>query len=403
MKKQGELYLKIISIVLAAVVLAYVLFSVLFKSGSSYALTAAVRCEVGDGMTVSGFVVRSEKILTADQSIVVCELAEGEHVGGGQAVATVYQSAEARAQRMELLRLQTQLDQLNYASEGLGNRDDSSLDLQIRELLVQSSQYVQSQQLSSALTAAESLQSMVLRRSISEDDGARVNTRITELSARIAELSAAAGQTQSVTVSSSGYFSAAADGLEAILTPEAVLEMNVAQLRKLQSETTAAPASAFGRLILGQKWYFAAEVPADRLEGHYEGDRLTVNFSGESLQNLTMTIERIGENEDGSCVLVLSCERLMQKISALRRQTADIVFETYTGLSVEPQALYYVDGAAGVYVLEGARARFKPVNILYEYADGYVVELDKSDTDNLWPEDEIILTSDDIYNGKVLE
>ena len=49
------------------------------------------------------------------------------------------------------------------------------------------------------------------------------------------------------------------------------------------------------------------------------------------------------------------------------------------------------------------RARFKPVNILYEYADGYVVELDKSDTDNLWPEDEIILTSDDIYNGKVLE
>lgn len=116
-----------------------------------------------------------------------------------------------------------------------------------------------------------------------------------------------------------------------------------------------------------------------------------------------MTIERIGENEDGSCVLVLSCERLMQKISALRRQTADIIFETYTGLSVEPQALYYVDGAAGVYVLEGVRARFKPVNILYEYADGYVVELDKSDTDNLWPEDEIILTSDDIYNGKVLE
>ena len=66
MKKQGELYLKIISIVLAAVVLAYVLFSVLFKSGSSYALTAAVRCDVGDGMRVSCFVVRSERILTAE-------------------------------------------------------------------------------------------------------------------------------------------------------------------------------------------------------------------------------------------------------------------------------------------------------------------------------------------------
>lgn len=403
MKKQGELYLKIISIVLASVVLAYILFSVLFKSGSSYALTAAVRCEVGDGMTVSGFVVRSEKLLTAEQSIVVCELAEGERVGGGQAVATVYPSAEARAKRMELQRLQTQLDQLSYASEGLGNRDDSSLDLQVRELLVQTSQYVQSGQLSSALASSEKLQPMVLRRSLSEDDGASVNTRITELSSRIAELSAAAGQTQTVTVASSGYFSAAADGLESSLTPETVMELSTAQLRRLEHESAAAPANAFGRLILGQKWYFVTEVPAARLEGHYEGDRLTVNFSGEALQNLAMRIERIGENEDGSCVLVLSCERLMQHISALRRQTADIVFETYSGLSVEPQALYYVDGAAGVYVLEGARARFKPVNILYEYADGYVVELDTTDTDNLWPQDEIILTSDDIYNGKVFE
>ena len=88
MKKQGDLYLKIISIVLAAVVLAYVLFSVLFSSGSSYALTAAVRCEVGDGQTVSGFVVRSEKLLTAEESIVICELSEGERVGAGQSVAT---------------------------------------------------------------------------------------------------------------------------------------------------------------------------------------------------------------------------------------------------------------------------------------------------------------------------
>ena len=89
--------------------------------------------------------------------------------------------------------------------------------------------------------------------------------------------------------------------------------------------------------------------------------------------------------------------------SALRRQTADIVFQTYSGLSVPAQALYYLDGSAGVYVLEGVRARWKPVKILCEYTDGYVVELDKSSTENLWPEDEIILTSDDIYDGKVFE
>ena len=116
-----------------------------------------------------------------------------------------------------------------------------------------------------------------------------------------------------------------------------------------------------------------------------------------------MTIERIGDDENGSRVLLLSCERLMQEVVSLRRMTADIVFKTYSGLSIEPQALYYVDGSAGVYVREGVRARFKKVNSLYEYDGGDVVELDTSSTSNLWPEDEIILTSDDIYAGKVFE
>ena len=75
MKKQGDLYLKIVSIVLAGIVVAYLVLSVLFGSGgSSYTLETAVRCEAGDGQTVSGFVVREEEIITASQPVVVCAL-----------------------------------------------------------------------------------------------------------------------------------------------------------------------------------------------------------------------------------------------------------------------------------------------------------------------------------------
>ena len=385
MKKQGELYLKIISIVLAAVVLAYVLFSVIFKAGSGYALTAAVRCEVGDGMTVSGFVVRDEKVLTADGSVVVCELSDGARIAAGQTVATVYRTAEERTRRQELTRLNARLAQLEYTADNLGTRDDAALDLQIKELLVQSAQQAQAGELSAARQTAERAQPMVLRRSVTDDDGTRINLRISELKSRIEELSAATSLGQGT------------------LTPEAVQEMTVAQLRVLENQASAAPAQAIGRLALGQKWYFLAEVPSERLAGHYEGDRLKASFAGENLQDVSMTIERIGDDENGSRVLLLSCERLMQEVVSLRRVTADIVFKTYSGLSIEPQALYYVDGSAGVYVREGVRARFKKVNILYEYDGGYVVELDTSSTSNLWPEDEIILTSDDIYAGKVFE
>ena len=42
------------------------------------------------------------------------------------------------------------------------------------------------------------------------------------------------------------------------------------------------------------------------------------------------------------------------------------------------------------------------VNILYDNGESYVVELDKSSTDNLWPGDEIIVNAKNLYDGKVV-
>ena len=48
MKKQGDLYLKIVSIVLAGIVVAYLVLSVLFGSGgSSYRLPCAAKPATG--------------------------------------------------------------------------------------------------------------------------------------------------------------------------------------------------------------------------------------------------------------------------------------------------------------------------------------------------------------------
>ena len=193
------------------------------------------------------------------------------------------------------------------------------------------------------------------------------------------------------------------DGLERVLTPESVLQMKPSDLRAAAQHASAVPGNAVGRLITGQKWYFAAEIPEARAEQTAAGETLTVSFGLEKLSQIRMQVEAISEAEDGVCTIVLSCEREPQEVTALRRQSADIIFSSYTGLRVPKQALYMVDGQAGVYVLEGARARWKPVEILYAYGDGYVVELDQSSTGNLWPGDDIILTSDDIEDGKVME
>ena len=83
MKKQGDFYLKLTSILMAVLLVAYVVCSLVMSSDGAYTLETAVYCEVGDGITVSGFVVRSEEVLVSNSPIVVCELTEGERVGGG--------------------------------------------------------------------------------------------------------------------------------------------------------------------------------------------------------------------------------------------------------------------------------------------------------------------------------
>ena len=60
------------------------------------------------------------------------------------------------------------------------------------------------------------------------------------------------------------------------------------------------------------------------------------------------------------------------------------------------------DGQSGVFILEGANAKWKPITILHDNGESYVVELDRSKTGNLWPGDEIILSEKGIYDGKVV-
>ena len=93
----------------------------------------------------------------------------------------------------------------------------------------------------------------------------------------------------------------------------------------------------------------------------------------------------------------------MQNVTLLRQQSADVVFNSYQGLRVPKDAVRVEDGGqTGVYVLEGATARWKPITILHDNGESYVVELDKTSTANLWPGDEIIIHAKNLYDGKVV-
>lgn len=100
---------------------------------------------------------------------------------------------------------------------------------------------------------------------------------------------------------------------------------------------------------------------------------------------------------------MLSCNQYIQNVTLLRQQSADVVFNSYQGLRVPKDAVRVEDGGqTGVYVLEGATARWKPITILHDNGESYVVELDKTSTANLWPGDEVIIHAKNLYDGKVV-
>lgn len=400
---KGEGYVKLIVILLCVVVASYFVFSVVRVPDTGFSTYKAVLYEVGDGISTSGFVVRDEEVLQADQDIVVLTRSEGERVGKGMSVASTFLDAEAQARQNRIDQLEEELGQMEYAySFSASDVESATLDSDIIRAMNQVSIYVNHRDFTFADGAAEQLKAFVLRRYITSADAKTLWSRITAARNQLNELyTQAKSESGAVTVDKAGYFSGVVDGYETVLTHDFISDARVAEIENVQPLSVGN--TALGKLVTSPKWYYVAVVDAESLEGLSSGRRVSVSFSYDFYENVPMRIERIGAEEDGKCVLVLATDELIQNAVSSRSQSADIIFDDKSGLRVPKTAIYVnEEGQSGVYVLEGAEASWKTVDIIYDNGESYIVKLDKSSTKNLWPEDEIILTKEPIFNGKVM-
>ena len=85
MDKRGALFFKLLTGVFALILAGYLLPRA-FSGEPAYELQGAQICEVGDGSTVSGFVVRYERLLYSGQAVSF-PLEEGQWIGAKQPVA----------------------------------------------------------------------------------------------------------------------------------------------------------------------------------------------------------------------------------------------------------------------------------------------------------------------------
>lgn len=419
--KQGK---SVITFAMAAIAVALVIYFGFYVAkvfSEPYTTAMAYTYTSNDSAEAVGILVRQETVLPAQTGIVDVTRSEGEKVGVGQSVAQVYRDSQAQTNQADLEALADQIQLLEYSSDGGGVDSAAKLDeniLQAVTALHAASGVGDYNQLEDQV---RTLKSTVLKRGYVYGNGLgseELTQKLNDLKSQYAALKQqTSSSTSSVRAPQSGVFSTLVDGYETAVTPQTVFQLTPSSLSALLAGQGKESGGGVGKLITSTRWYFAAALPVSVAERLKEGSTATLRFSGDFDQDIDMRVDQIGQAEGDKSVVVFSTDRYLSQTTLLRQQTAELIFNSWSGLRIPKQALRmekstYTDketgqevqnNRLGVYALLGGRAEFKTVEVVTEGDDYYVVRSTTDESDALRAGDEVIVRATELYDGQLLE
>ena len=424
--KNNSLGMKILMAAVTLGLLAYFGLQGYLYFSDPLTTTLAYTYQVEESVSLSGYVVRQEQVLEDDGGgLLRLRREEGERVSRGGAVASVYADQSSLDRQAEISTLESRVEQLQYAQDAAGSSEVSmKLDAQILQNILEYRQCLTADRMAKAETYGSQLRALVLKRDYTYSENEDLSGQIEALQAQIKELKTqAAGSVRTVTAPVSGLYSAVVDGYETVLTPESLSDMTPSQLSAVRADSTVS--SGVGKLILGDSWYYAASMSAADAEELQEasdalkkaGKSLTLRFAKSVERDLPVTVSRIGPEENGRCVVVFEGKTYLSRLTLLRQQSAQVVWDSTEGIRVPKEALRMekvtvnsegqrvTEEATGVYCVVGMEARFKPVEVLYNGSSFLLVRANApADKEKLRlrPGDEVIITANDLSDGKVI-
>ena len=420
--KQGRSLITLVMVVFALALCVYFGFYVFDTFNDPYSTTQTYQYTFYDSTQANGLFIRTEQVLPEQEGIVELQCAEGEKVAVNQTVALVYRDAQARRDRAELEALEEEIAVLeSVMTSGAGVESAARLDEDILQAVVSLRASAARQDFSDLDEQVRDIKSHVLQRGFTYGEGvtaADLKQRLQQLRADYSSQSSQlAGTYNRVRAKKSGTFSALVDGLETALTPESAMALTPSALRDYLNAPTG-HVEAVGKLITNNRWYFAANLPAEVAEQLKTGGTALLRFTGEFRQDVDMRVDYISQNEGGQACVVFSTDRYLGQTTLLRSQSAELIFNSYSGLRIPKQALHMekytvtseetgeetTSQYLGVYALVGGKAEFKQVTVVAESEDFYVVSsANSAAADALRAGDEVIVRATGLYDGKIMD
>ncbi len=404
MKGSSTPIFKILSAAILAAVVLYFGVQVYHYFADTITTTPVYASAEEEVMELNGYLIRDEETFHSDAATLGHALGEGERAGKGQTLATAYPDSGALSRVEQLEALQLRLEQLSFSLVSYLDPDAAlKLDSSINSGILALRQAISGGEYSGAEEELSALKSAVLKRDYGTASQEEIEADIQETEQSIKELEATLHGSD-ITAPEPGIYSAACDGYETVLTPE-FLEDDLTPSKLGSVKPTGSDSANVGKLIYGDTWYYAAnitEAQAQQLDGR---SAVTLRFSKGLGMDLKMTIHSISRGENGQRTLVLRSEKYLAQTTLMRHASATVVLRSYEGLRLPFNALRVNDeGVAGVYCVLGVRAKFKPVEVVYQ-GDGYALVKAASATEDssmLRQGDQVIVTATPLYDGKVI-
>lgn len=315
-----------------------------------------------------GYIVRSEQVYNAPASGTVYHyVQEGTRVSRNSALSTVYTGEVSEETLQELNNVNKKIYEIessgskdSFSSAGYSNEGDIE---NIKNNIIEASRNDDIEKIAEYKAQINSV--------ITGDSKNISTSNLQELKDRKWQLETSLNSSKRDIYSQmAGVFSKNVDGLEGILTPNAVLKykledyLNIANLVKEQQEQDT---KAVCKVVNNYTWYVVMAIDQESTAELKVGKSVKLRFDEIPGIEAKGSIAYISTEDSGTKknVIVVKCEEYQEGVFSLRYSGVSLILKSYEGYRIPVSALRVNGDEKGVLVRNGATQVFKPCKVVY--------------------------------------
>ena len=403
------------SALISVAVILYILLQLILSVGDTVQTENATFQKAEQKVELTAFLFRDETVLNSGTvGTNSYSVEDGEKVVKGEDVCSTYsEAADANAQeRIKQLKKRIEILKKSGVGNGVSVSDHKIIDTQISNRVLELVLGISNGNYDSAIRVGDELLIQENRRYALTQTVSDYSMQINACESEIYRLEAGfTGDKITTYATDDGYYYSSVDGYENVFTANAVSTLtldNFDDIVSSQPDQNVINGSA-GKIATSAYWYIACKTTREAFGLYTVGDTYKIAFPYSADTECNMLLSKVVTQTDtDEIVLIFSTKTIPAELKFTRRQTVNVVKESFEGIRVSASAVRVLDGVRGVYVLDGNTVVFKKITVLHDDNGAYICAFPDANNkayvsgDKLSLYDLVIVSGTDIYVGKVL-